>query len=58
MARPRVRHCDDCRGMHSYMPHMSKQRICKCEIADRYINGQEIRNSPQWCPLGRRVKQS
>lgn len=58
MARPRVRHCTECpEAQISQSRFWRGQRICKCRRAGKYINGQEIRNSPKWCPLGRTLKQ-
>lgn len=58
MARPRLRHCKEC-------PFYSKSRsekyhVCKKDFGTfgRYMNAQEVRTSPRWCPLGRNLRRS
>lgn len=58
MARQRLRHCKEC-------PFYSKSRsgkyhVCKKDFGafGRYMNAQEVRNSPRWCPLGRSLRRS
>lgn len=57
MARPKVPHCKECKHLEDknehYYPSILKNAYgCWfCKSQDKYINGQEIRTSPTWCPL-------
>lgn len=46
MARPVVPHCKDCSSCHGY-----KFSYWRCLKTGKFIDGQEIRTSPLWCPL-------
>ena len=57
MARPTVPHCKECRYLEDkneyYYPSILKSAYgCWfCNKVQKYINGQEIRTSPNWCPI-------
>lgn len=57
MARPKVPKCKECNYLTD-LRHPSDAKGCyKCTINGKhyndmkYINGQEVRTSPKWCPL-------
>lgn len=58
MARPRIRHCKEC--LYYSKSRSGRFHICKKVSSvygqGRFIDGQEIRNSPRWCPLGRNLR--
>ena len=63
MARPRVRHCKEC--LYYSKSRSGRFHVCKKvpnsydpNVQGRFIDGQEIRNSPRWCPLGRNLRRS
>ena len=57
MPRPKVPHCKECRNLedkndHYYPLECRNAYGCWfCKKKNKYINGQEIRTSPIWCPL-------
>jgi len=57
MPRPKVRHCKDCPHLKIYgglLPIVSQvHHTYMCDRNGEYINGQEVRTSPHWCPLYR-----
>ena len=64
MARPTVPHCKECKHLEdkneNYWPTALRNAYgCWfCKKVNKYINGQEIRTSPGWCPLRARGKTS
>lgn len=54
MARPKVPHCKECSFLTGHPKGWSdKYGSWRCTRCDRWINGQEVRTSPSWCPLRR-----
>ncbi len=53
MPRPKVPHCKSCNYSRdlNQCNFYYKQKYWICKLNNKYINGQEIRTSPKWCPL-------
>lgn len=58
MARPTVPHCKDCPHIYelqhsfpwAYGYFRCQRSSWKCLKVDQWVNGQEVRTSPKWCP--------
>lgn len=58
MARPKCRKCKECKHLKDFRKREDKRGIYTCRYTDenKWINGQEIRTSPFWCPIGHTLK--
>lgn len=51
MPRPYVPHCSKCRELEiGFSDYSLYNRYFRCKRLDRFLNYQEKKTSPKWCP--------